>query len=186
MEKLEIQHCIEVLKQGGVIIYPSDTIWGLGCDATNEQAVSKVFEIKKRSEIKSLITLVSSEAMLNKYVQEVPEQAWDLMDCNTDPITIIYPEAKLIAHNAIQNDKSIAVRIVKNGFANELIHKFNKPIISTSANISGSPTPLEFDKIDNLILEQVDYVVNLHVENKRSLSPIVKIGYGGEIEIIRK
>lgn len=185
--KEEIQKAIEVLKAGGIILYPTDTIWGLGCDATNESAVAKIFEIKQRSDAKSLITIVSSDGMLQRYVKEVPDLAWDIMDLATKPTTIIYDTAKNIAKNAIAKDGSIGIRLIKEGFANQLVHKFNKPIISTSANISGEPTPNSFNEINEVIKNKTNFVVNPKFDKGiREPSSIMKLSLNGEVTIIRK
>ena len=183
----EIQKCIEVLKSGGVILYPTDTLWGIGCDATNEKAVNKIYALKKREDSKSMIVLVANDAMLNKHVVEVPELAWDIVDLATNPTTVVYPKAKQLAKNAIATDGSIAIRIVKEGFCNQLVYKFNRPIISTSANISDKPTPKTFQEISSEIINGVDYVVNQRFDTgTRKASSIIKIGLAGEIAVIRK
>lgn len=183
----EIQKCIEVLKSGGLILYPTDTLWGIGCDATNEQAVNKIYVLKKREDSKSMIVLVANDAMLNKHVVEVPELAWDIVDLATNPTTVVYPKAKHLAKNAIATDGSIAIRIVKEGFCNQLVYKFNRPIISTSANISDKPTPKTFQEISSEIINGVDYVVNQRFDTgTKKASSIIKIGLAGEIAVIRK
>lgn len=185
--KEEIQKCIEVLKAGGIILYPTDTIWGLGCDATNEEAVAKIFELKQRNDAKSLITIVSSDGMLQRYVNEVPELAWDIMDLATKPTTIIYQNAKNLAKNCIAEDGSIGIRLIKEGFANQLAHRYNKPIISTSANISGIATPSCFNDINDIIKNGVNFVVNPQFDSgNNQASSILKLALNGEIEILRK
>lgn len=185
--KEEIQKCIEILNAGGVILYPTDTVWGLGCDATNSDAISKIYKIKNREDSKSLITIVCSDGMLQRYVEHVPELAWDIMDLATNPTTIIYPKAKNLAQNCIAQDGSIGIRMIKEGFANQLVHRFNKPIISTSANISGELTPKKFNEISNEIKNSVDYIVdnNFDSGNEKS-SSILKLELNGEIKILRK
>ncbi len=183
----EIQKCIEVLKSGGLILYPTDTVWGIGCDATNEEAVKKIFALKKRKDSKSMIVLVANDSMLNKYVAEVPELAWNIIDISTKSTTIIYPKAKQLAKNAVSPDGSIAIRMVKEGFCNQLVHRFNKPIISTSANISDKPTPKTFYEISAEIINAVDFVVNQKFDSgNHTPSSIIQIGLAGEIKIIRK
>src|SRR4249920_3111805 len=157
--KEEVLKSVEVLKSGGTILYPTDTIWGIGCDATNEEAVKKIFAIKKREESKSLIVLLDAPEKLNKYVREVPAQAWDLVEYSEKPLTIVYSGAMQVARNIISNDGTVAIRIVKNNFCIALLRKFGKPIVSTSANVSGEETPLSFNSIPGTILSQVDYVV---------------------------
>ncbi|MGE3654986.1 MAG: L-threonylcarbamoyladenylate synthase [Flavobacteriales bacterium] len=182
----DINKCIDVLKAGGIILYPTDTVWGIGCDATNEEAVQKIYNLKQREDSKSMIVIVANDAMLQKYVVEVPELAWDIIDLATKPTTIIYPEAKNLARNVISSDKSIAIRVIKDGFCNQLAYKFNKPIVSTSANISTKPTPKNFQEISNEIKNNVDFIVNPQ-QNKGNEKPssIIKIGLKGEIQIIR-
>jgi len=183
----EILKCIEVLKSGGLILYPTDTVWGIGCDATNEEAVKKIYALKKREDSKSMIVLVASDAMLNKHVVEVPELAWDILDISINPTTIVYPKAKQLAKNAVAPDGSIAIRLIKEGFCNQLVYKFNRPIISTSANISDKPTPKTFQEISSEIIDGVDYVVNQKFDSgTKKASSIIKIGLAGEIEVIRK
>lgn len=185
--KEEIQKCVKTLKNGGIILYPTDTVWGLGCDATNETAIAKIFELKKREDAKSLITIVSSDAMLQRYVEEVPELAWDIIDLATKSTTIIYSKGKNLATNSIAKDGSIGIRLIKEGFANQLVHRFNKPIISTSANISGEPTPLNFNEISTNLKKQVDFVVNSQFDTgSKQASSILKLALNGEIKVIRK
>lgn len=184
----DINKCLTILKDGGIILYPTDTIWGLGCDATNEEAVNKIFSIKKRKESKSLITLVNNDAMLNKYVDEVPEQAWDIIDLTNKPTTIVYDKALLLAKNVIAEDGSVGIRLTKDTFCKQLIYKFRKPIVSTSANISGDSSPTSFQYISKKIISAVDYVVQ-HRQNetiKTTASSIIKISLSGEVKIIRE
>lgn len=184
----EIKKCLEVLKNGGTILYPTDTIWGIGCDATNPKAVRKIYRIKKRMESKSLIILVENEARLENHSTTIPEIAWDLLRSVNTPLTIIYPDACNLAKNVIAEDGSIAIRIVKNVFCSELIRCFGKPIVSTSANVSGQIAPLMFKGITEEIKQQVDYVVNLYQDVLTDVKPstIIKLNASGEFEIIRK
>jgi L-threonylcarbamoyladenylate synthase len=185
----EIANAIDVLRKGGTILYPTDTVWGLGCDATNEEAVSKVFKIKKREEAKSLIILLDEDIKLNKYVRDVPEMAWDLIELSDTPLTIIYSEPYNLAKNVINiEDNTVGIRIVKEEFCRQLIRKFNKPLVSTSANISGGSTPSFFKDISPEIISSVDYVVNLRQQENTSSKPssIIKIGKRGEVQVIRK
>ena len=184
----EVFKCIEVLKSGGTILYPTDTVWGIGCDATNDEAVKKIFAIKKREESKSLIILIDAPEKLNKYIREVPALAWDLIEYSEKPLTLVYSDAKNFAKNIISDDGSIAIRIVKNDFCIALLRKFGKPLVSTSANISGENTPLSFNHITENILSQVDYVVNLPYEKHRTGTPstIIKIETNGVIKFLRK
>jgi L-threonylcarbamoyladenylate synthase len=183
----EINKCIEVLKSGGIILYPTDTVWGIGCDATNEEAVKKIYELKQRNDSKSMIVIVGNDAMLQKYVVEIPDLAWDIIDISDKPTTIIYPKAKQLAKNVIAENGSVAIRMVKEGFCNQLVHRFNKPIVSTSANISELPTPLHFQEISDKIKNGVNYVIDQKFDTgTKKASAIIKIGLAGEIEIIRK
>ena len=183
----DIQKCLEVLRAGGTILYPTDTIWGIGCDATNAIAVEKVFQIKQR-ESKSLIVLASDDGMLNRFVKDVPALAWDLMEISDTPITIIYDVVRGFAKNILADDGSVGVRIVKDEFCQRLIYKFGKPITSTSANISGADEPKNFSEISSEIISQVDYVVNWRQDESinAKASSIIKLKANGEFQIIRK
>lgn len=184
----EIQKALEVLRKAGTILYPTDTIWGIGCDATNPEAVKKIFEIKKREESKSLIVLVCNEQMLQKYVRDIPEVAWELLEASDKPLTIIYDKAHGIANNALAQDGSLGVRICKDEFCNKLIYKFGRPIISTSANISEENAPSDFGDISDEIIKGVDYVVNFRQNEFNSSTPstIIKLSKSGQFTIIRK
>lgn len=184
----DINKALEVLKSGGVILYPTDTIWGIGCDATNADAVKRVYEIKQREDCKAMLVLMENPNRLNSYVDEVPEIAWDLIDANDKPMTLIYPGAKNLAPNLINSDGTIGIRITNEEFTQNLIQRFKKPIVSTSANISGDPSPANFSEINEELKELVDYVVEYRQEDieKASASSIIKIGVGGEIQILRK
>ncbi len=185
--KEQIDAAIKVLKEGGVILYPTDTIWGLGCDATNPQAVEKIFKIKQRSDSKSLITLVADLDMVGRYVKEIPEIAISLVEVNDKPMTIIYPGAMGLAKNVIAEDGTAGIRIPDHEFCHQLIHKFRKAIVSTSANLSGEKSPVTFEEIPQQIKDAVDLVVAPKFEGKctHSASQIIKVGLGSEIEIIR-
>ncbi len=182
-----IQETVKYLKEGKIILYPTDTIWGVGCDATNSRAVQKVYKLKQRDETKSLIILLDHIDKLPLYLKEVPQVAYDLINNIENPLTIIYQNAKGLAKNVIAKDKSIAIRIVKNDFCRELIKAFGKPIVSTSANLSDEPTPLFFNQISAEIKNSVDYVVDIdqHLINKVKPSTIIKLKVDGEFEIIR-
>ncbi len=184
----ELQGALEVLKNGGLILYPTDTIWGIGCDATRPECVEKIFALKQRQEEKSLVVLLDADVKLNRYLKEVPDLAWDLVEMATSPLTIVYPEARGLATNAIATDGSVAIRITDDPFCKELIRRFNRPLISTSANLSGKPSPRFFAEIETAILNGVDYVVNLRQDEKSPAQPssIIKLGLHGEISIIRK
>jgi len=187
MFKKEIDNAITILNEGGLILYPTDTVWGIGCDATNKDAVEKIFKLKKRSDKKTMICLVSNQFMLEQYVEKVPEPAYDIMDLSERPVTIIYDNPKDIAGNLIAEDNTLAIRVASDQFCKQLIKKFKKPIVSTSANIAGEPTPGNFSEISELILKGVDYVVNLE-QKKTNASPssIIKLGNDGTVKIIRK
>ena len=175
----EINSCIDVLQKGGLILYPTDTVWGIGCDATNTEAVKKVYDIKNREDSKALICLVANDAMLERHVDFVPELAYDLIDLSTKPTTIIYDSPKGVAKNLVASDDTLAIRVASDKFCQYLINKFKKPIVSTSANISGQPTPRTFDEISSVILKGVDYVVNLQPEHKNAVpSAIIKLSWG--------
>ena len=184
----ELTNALAALHSGGTILYPTDTVWGIGCDCTNERAVDKIFKIKKRDSSKSLVLLVDNDARLLRYVKTVPEIAWELMQFSDKPLTIVYPEGKNVAKNMIGPDKSIAIRITSDIFCKSLIRSFDNGLVSTSANISGNASPENFSDIDEEILSAVDYVVDLRQEEKTPASPssIIKVGLKGEIQIIRK
>ena len=184
----EIKKALEVLRSGGIILYPTDTIWGIGCDPTNEEAVKRVYEIKQREDSKSMLVLLDNPNKLNSYVEEVPEIAWDLIEFTDKPMTIIYPGAKNLAKNLIAPDGTIGIRITEEDFSNNLIFRFRKPIVSTSANISGEPSPQHFNDISEDLKNAVDYVVDWRQQETENPAPssIIKLGLGGEIEILRK
>jgi L-threonylcarbamoyladenylate synthase len=182
----DIDQAVEVLRKGGIILYPTDTIWGLGCDATNEQAVERIFQIKKRSSSKALLILLDDLSKLTEYAY-VPSIAWELIKAANRPLTIIYPQAKNLAKNLIAQDGSIGIRIVRDNFCKDLIRQFGKPIVSTSANISGTRPPQNFSEISPQIKEAVDYIVRWRQNDNRKFKPssIIKLGKHNEIEIIR-
>jgi L-threonylcarbamoyladenylate synthase len=188
MLKEEINKALEVLKNGGVILYPTDTIWGLGCDATNEEAVDKLLKIKNRPAEKSLIILLDTDNKLQSYVSEVPEVAYDLIEYTENPLTIVFSNAKNLAKNVINTDGSVGIRIVKHDFCTQLVQRFRKPIVSTSANISGQESPKNFDDVSDPIKEAVDYVVDFEQENRenRKSSTIMKLTPSGQFEFLRK
>ncbi|MGM0932507.1 MAG: L-threonylcarbamoyladenylate synthase [Bacteroidota bacterium] len=185
--KTEMQNCMETLKRGGLILYPTDTVWGIGCDATNADAVDKVYALKRRKESQALICLVSDYKMLNQFVEDVPEVAYDILKYANKPTTIIYDDPIRVAENLIADDNSLAIRVSKDKFSNELVKRFRKPIVSTSANISGEKTPQSFAQISPEILKGVDYVVNLQ-RSKQSGKPsaIIKLTNDGKVTVIRK
>lgn len=184
----DIKKALEVLKNGGIILYPTDTIWGIGCDATNENAVEKIYKIKKREDSKSMLVLMENPALLERYVDDVPEIAWDLVEVATTPLTVIYPNAKNLAKNLVADDGSIGIRFTKEAFTTQLLQRFRKPLVSTSANISGEKSPALFDEISEDIKNQVDYIVEFRQNDTTPANPssIIKLGAGGRIDIIRK
>ncbi len=184
----DLKRSLEVLKAGGVILYPTDTIWGIGCDATNIEAIRRIYRIKQREDLKSMLVLIDNPNLLNSYVREVPEIAWDLINVADKPLTIIYPNAKNLASNLIAPDGSIGIRITNETFSQQLIQRFRKPVVSTSANISGAKTPMNFDEISEDIKNAVDYIVQYRQDEiiKSNPSSIIKVGSGGLFEIIRK
>ena len=183
----DLKKAVEVLRQGGVILYPTDTVWGIGCDATNAEAVRRIFEIKQREDAKSMLVLIENPNLLNSYVKEVPEVAWQLIEVTDKPLTIIYPGAKNLASNLVAPDGSIGIRVTNELFSEHLIQRFRRPVVSTSANISGQPSPQNFGEISEEIKSAVDYVVMYRQEEtgKGTPSSILKLGTGGEIQIIR-
>ena len=182
----DLKNSLSVIKKGGLLLYPTDTVWGIGCDATNYEAVKKIFELKKREDTKTMICLVNSIQMLNQYIEEIPETAHPILKYANTPTTIIYDRPLRISENLIAQDNTLAIRMVHNGFCNELIKHFKKPIVSTSANISGKPTPKVFQEIENDILKGVDYVVTLERDKKPAKpSSIIKLSTNGEVKIIR-
>jgi L-threonylcarbamoyladenylate synthase len=184
----DIKESLTVLKNGGIILYPTDTIWGLGCDATNSAAVEKIFRIKSRSENKSLLILVNNEQMVDRYVMEIPEIIYELTSVTDTPLTIIYPGGKNLAPGVCADDGSVGIRICHDDFCNELISRFRKPIVSTSANFSGKPSPRNFSEIDKSVIDLADYVVEYRQDDrqKQSASPVIKIEQNGTFKIIRK
>ena len=184
--KEEVLHTKQALLNKQVILYPTDTVWGIGCDATDNKAVEKIYQIKQREESKSLIILVDSFEMLSKYVKEIPATAKEELNKAQKPTTIIYKNPKGLASNCIASDNTIAIRIVQNDFCIQLIKEFGKPIVSTSANISGEPTPTTFSEISTSILDSVDYIVNLQQEKIASASSrILRITDENQVEVIR-
>jgi len=183
----DIKTAIAVLQKGGIILYPTDTIWGLGCDAINEDAVQRIYAIKNRVDSKSMLVLMENAALIERYVDEVPDIAYDLIELTDKPLTIIYNAAKNLAKNLIADDGSIGIRITSEAFSSELIRRFKRPIVSTSANISGNPSPTCFNEIDQEIIDSVDYVVKYRQDETTKAVPssIMKLGRGGEIKIIR-
>ena len=187
----DIKNAVEVLRMGGVILYPTDTVWGIGCDATNSEAVKRVYEIKERQDSKALICLVDSDARLQRYVRHVPDVAWQLIDSLQDsdakPTTLILDGAINLAENLIAEDGSVALRITQEAFSKELCYKFQKALVSTSANISGQPAAQNYQDIDPVLLERVDYVCWTRRQEHKPHKPssIIRLREDGEVTIIR-
>lgn len=184
----EIRKACEVMQKGGVILYPTDTVWGIGCDATNAEAVRRVYDIKRREDSKSMLVLVDSEAKVEFYVKEVPAVAWDLIELSDKPLTIIYDGARNLAPNLIAADGSVGIRVTREEFSRTLCARFRKAIVSTSANISGEPSAATFADITPEILNAVDYVVGCRQDEQGGAKPssIIKLGAHGEIKVIRQ
>ncbi len=182
-----IKRALEVLNKGGLIVYPTDTIWGIGCDATNEEAVRRVYELKRRHDSKAMLVLMDSSAKLNAYVPDIPDVAWDLVELSEKPLTVIYSGARNLAPNLLAQDGSVGIRITRELFSKTLCERFKRPIVSTSANVSGDPSPACFNAISREILDGVDYVVEYRRDDTKPAVPssIIRLGYGGEVEIVR-
>ena len=176
------------MREGGVILYPTDTIWGIGCDATNEDAVRRVYEIKQRQDSKAMLVLVDSSVKVDFYVRDVPEVAWDLIDLADKPLTIIYSGARNLAANLLAEDGSVGIRVTNEDFSKRLCQQFRKAIVSTSANISGQPSPKNFSEISEEVKSAVDYIVGYRQEEMSNAKPssIIKLDKGGVIKIIRE
>ncbi|MBD1429504.1 L-threonylcarbamoyladenylate synthase [Sphingobacterium litopenaei] len=188
VDREDINQALETLKNGGLILYPTDTIWGIGCDATNAEAVEKVFALKGRDKSKSMLILLHNDNQLASYVKDIPDVAYELIEATDRPMTIIYSGAKNLAENAIAEDGSIGIRIVDHPFCQQLLQRFRKPIISTSANLSGQPSAANFDEIAGEIKEGVDYVVKFGQQDTAKGKPsiIMKLDPSGKFEFIRK
>lgn len=183
----DIRQAVEVMNKGGIILYPTDTIWGIGCDATNPEAVKRVYDIKHRNDAKALITLIDSEAKLEAYVTNVPEVAWQLIEVAEKPLTIIYDGARNLAPNLLAEDGSAGIRITREEFSKNLCMRMRRAIVSTSANISGEPSPKCFADISPDIINAVDYVCTSRRNEEKNppASNIIKLGSGGEVKVIR-
>ena len=183
----DLKESLKTLRQGGIILYPTDTIWGLGCDPTNEAAVNKIFKIKSRDKSKSLILLVDGFNMVERYTGDCPPIAFELAGVSENPLTIIYPEGKNLARGVCGNDGSIAIRICRDEFCCELISRFRKPVVSTSANLSGSRSPGNFNDIEKTLIDNADYVVKYRQDDRsnNSASPVININRDGTFKIIR-
>lgn len=183
----DVKNALECLKKGGIILYPTDTIWGIGCDARNNEAVKRIYELKKRADSKSMLVLVNNEAALERITEDIPDVAWELLEAAVNPLTVIYDNAKGVAPDLISQDGSLGVRITKEKFSNELCKRFGAPVVSTSANVSGDKSPENFSSISPVIKEGVDYIVNYRRDDNSSSKPsnIIKLGKDGQIKIIR-
>ncbi|WP_024993638.1 L-threonylcarbamoyladenylate synthase [Phocaeicola paurosaccharolyticus] len=184
----DIKAACEVMQKGGVILYPTDTVWGIGCDATNEEAVKRVYEIKKRQDSKALLVLVDSQVKVDFYAKDVPQVAWDLIEMTTKPLTIIYDQGRNLAENLLAEDGSVGIRVTSEPFSKQLCFRFRKAIVSTSANISGEKGAANFSEISQEIIDAVDYVVKYRQDDKSQPKPssIIKLGNQGQIKVIRE
>ncbi len=183
----DIRNAVTVLKRGGIILYPTDTVWGIGCDATNPDAVKKIYDLKRRAESKSMLVLVDGEVMLERTVKDIPEVAWQLIEAAVNPLTLIYDHPDGVAPNLKADDGSLGVRITSERFSNELCRRLRHPIVSTSANISGEKAPVFFSQISDEIKAGCDYVAEYRRDdtNPHAPSNIIKVGEGGLIKVIR-
>lgn len=184
----DIRKACEVMRAGGVILYPTDTVWGIGCDATNAEAVRRVYDIKRRDDSKSMLVLVDSEAKVEAYVRDVPPVAWELIELSTRPLTIVYDGARNLAENLIAEDGSVGIRVTTEEFSRQLCMRFRKAIVSTSANVSGEPSPHIFSEITPEILSAVDYVVEARRDETAPARPssIIRLSSGGVVKILRE
>lgn len=183
----DIKKACEVMRAGGIILYPTDTIWGIGCDATNEEAVRKVYDLKQRADNKAMLVLTDSDAKLPAYVSDIPEIAWDLIKISDKPLTIIYSGAKNLALDLLGEDGSVGIRVTNEEFSRKLCEQFRKPLVSTSANVSSEPSPANFGEISDTIKNGVDYIVGYRQDDRSKAQPssIIKLGAGGIIQVIR-
>lgn len=184
----DIKQALEVLRAGGLILYPTDTLWGIGCDATNPAAVERVYQLKERDQSKSLIVLLDNDNKLSGYVNEVPDVAYQLIEYTERPLTIVYSDAKNLAPNLIANDGSIGIRIVNHPFCSPLLQRFRKPIVSTSANLSGQPSPKNFTEISPEVISNVDYIVQYGQDDERrnQASMVMRLEPGGKFSFLRR
>lgn len=184
---IEVHNAFEVIQNGGIILYPTDTVWGIGCDASNEEAVKKIYALKKRMETKSMIVLMNGDRMMHNVFKEIPETAWQILDVAEKPTTLILDNPRNVAKNLIADDNTLGVRMVKETFCFKLMERMKRPLVSTSANISGIATPKSFKDIAPEIIKGVDYVVNLHREKVCDKpSTIIKLSLDNQVKIIRK
>ena len=182
----DLREAVEVLKKGGIILYPTDTIWGIGCDASNSEAVKRIFALKERADAKAMLSLVGSEGQLQRTVNDIPEVAWELMDAAVKPLTIIYDHPVGLAPELLAPDGSAGIRITSEPFSRALCERLRRPVVSTSANKSGQPSPASFSDISPEIIDGVDYVVRFKRDRKGgSASNIIKLGEAGRVKVIR-
>jgi L-threonylcarbamoyladenylate synthase len=181
----EVHKAFEVIQNGGIILYPTDTVWGIGCDATNPEAVKKIYALKQREETKSMIVLMNGEKMMYNVFRDIPETAWQILDLSEKPTTLILDKPRNVAANLIAEDQTLGVRLVKEPFCFKLMERMKKPLVSTSANISGQPTPKSFKEINPEIIKGVDYVVNLQLDKMGKPSTIIKLSLDNQVKIIR-
>lgn len=183
----EIKKACEVMQAGGIILYPTDTIWGIGCDATDPEAVKRVYDLKKRVDNKAMLVLIDSPAKLNAYMEQVPDIAWDLIEIADRPLTIIYPNARNLAANLLGEDGSVGIRVTNEEFSRKLCERFRKPVVSTSANLSGQPSAATFAEIADEIKQGVDYIVGYRQDDRTKAKPsgILKLSVNGEVVVIR-
>ncbi len=185
---IDIRHAVHCLKQGGVILYPTDTVWGIGCDATNEEAVKRIFDIKRRADAKAMLCLVDNPNRIQRYFRNVPDVAWDLFECATQPLTVILDGAEGVAPSLLAPDGSLGIRVTHDEFSRQICYRLQKPLVSTSANISGEPTARYFKEISQEIIQAMDYVVQFRRGDTKPRKPsaVVKIGRNAEVQIIRR
>ena len=184
----ELKKACDIIRKGGIILYPTDTIWGIGCDATNAEAVQRIYDLKQRPDTRSMLVLIDSPEYLHQYVREVPDMASDLIALSVKPLTIIYSGAQNVAPNLIAQDGSLGIRVTREAFSQQLCRRIKKPLVSTSANISGQPAPANFSEITGEILRGVDYAVNYRQQEtqKNQASSIIQLGTGGTVKVIRE
>lgn len=188
MLREEVTRALKVVQEGGIILYPTDTIWGIGCDATNTEAIKKIYQLKQRDEAKSMIILLDTNHKLESYIQEVPSIAYDLIEYAENPLTLVMPGAKNVSPALISADGSVGVRVVKHDFCQQLIQRLRKPLVSTSANISGKSSPQNFGQVAQEVIDGVDYVVDLeqHDNERKNPSTIMRLQPDGRFEFIRR
>ncbi len=184
----QVDEAVKVLRAGGIMLYPTDTVWGIGCDAENAEAVKKIYDLKQRSDSKSMLVLVDRVERILSYIHTMPEIAYSLLEVTDTPLTIIYPGARNLAPNLVPTENTIGIRVVNHEFCERVIKKLNRPLVSTSANISGKPAPAYFEEISNEIVKGVDYVVSQEFEGMPTGKPssIIMLGLNGEVKIIRE